>query len=135
ARARRGNPGSGGARPGVAVPALAAAVPVAGPRGLTASAGTSTRTRRGAARGSPGELAARPAAAVRAARHGRYRTHAAAQPDDDAAQRHDLVDPAAGSGFRPGPESARPRVSRFRISGLRAIRTHAPRVRPACPGP
>src|SRR6202012_4000267 len=103
-----------------------------GPRGLAASAGTGTRThtrtrtRRGAARGSAGGLAARPAPAVRAARHGRYRTHAAAQPDDDAAQRHDLVDPAAGSGFRPGPGSARPRVPRFRISGLRAVRAHAP---------
>ena len=96
ARARRGNPGPSGARPGVAVAAPAAAGPVAGPRGLAASAGTSTRTRRGAARGSAGGLAARPAPAVRAARHGRYRTHAAAQPDDDAAQRHDLVDPAAG---------------------------------------
>jgi hypothetical protein len=42
---------------------------------------------------------------------------------------------ASGSGFRPGPGSARPRVSRFRISGLRAVRAHAPRVRAACSGP
>src|SRR5207253_7336155 len=103
ARARRGDPGpgdpaAGGPGPGVAVPALAA-----------------------------GGRAARPAPAVRAARHGGNRTDAAPEPDDDAAQRHDLVDPAAG---RPGPGAGGSRVSR-----LRAGRAHAPRVRAPRPRP
>jgi len=93
-------------------------------------------------RGSAGAaLPARPA--VRAARHGRYRTDAAAEPDDDAAQRHDLVDrPPAGQARvrRPAPGSARSRISRFRLPGLRAVRAmprgyapHAPVPTP--PGP
>src|SRR5947208_10386372 len=51
ARVRRGDPGPGDPGPGVAVPALVAVAPVAGPRGLAARAGTSTRTGRGAGRG------------------------------------------------------------------------------------
>ena len=84
------------------------------------------RARRGAPGGPPGP-AARPAPAVRAARHGGYRADAAAEPDDDAAQRHDLVDPAAG---RPGPGADRSRISR-----VHAVRAHAPRIRAPRPGP
>ena len=132
ARARRGNPGSSGARPGVAVPAPAAAGPVAGPRGLAASAGTSTRTRRGAARGSAG--GSLPAPPPLSAPLGMAGTGPMPQLSQTMMPPSDTIWWTRPPG-RPGPGSARPRVPRFRISGLRAVRAHAPRVRAACPGP
>ena len=108
-------PGARGPR--VAVPVLAAAGPAR------------SRGRRGAPGGAARVRAARPAAAVRAARHGGHRAVAAAEPADGAAQRHHLVDPAAG---RPGPGSGRTRIPG--IPRVQAGRTHAPGVRAARSG-
>ena len=105
---QRPAPGAGpsGARPGVAVPARPGGRRrrPPRPRGQRLVAPHPPPRRPRVRRG----LAARPAPAVRAARHGGHRTDAAAEPDDDAAQRHDLVDPAAGAAR---PVQARPRVS------------------------
>ena len=104
------------------------------PRGAAASCTSGPRPRAAPApRGAAGGRAARPAPAVRAARHGRHRTDAAAEPDDDAAQRHDLVDPAAG---RPGPGSGRPRIPRVRCRPRPMPRGYAPHAPvPTPPGP
>ena len=128
-RARRGGPRRWDprpwSRPGVVVPAPAPAGPATHLVRGAPGAGRA-RARRGAP-GGPQGRAAGSTPAVRAARHGGDRADAAAEPENDAAQRHDLVDPAAG---RP-----RPGADRSWISRVRAVRAHAPRVRAPRPGP
>ncbi len=101
ARARRGSPGRPApARASPSRPWLQTA-PSPGSVASRPAPGPAPATRRGAARGSAGGRAARPAPAVRAARHGGHRTDAAAEPDDGAAQRHDLVDRLPQAPARP----------------------------------